>query len=188
MVYPSPADDQDHLMLQVQAGDAAAFTRLARGLQGPALRLAMRTLNDMAAAEDVVQVALTRLWTEARRFDPARGRVAPWFRRIVVNLCLDRRRAIKLVAPLEEAEHVPSPTPDPEAAAMASEDSRRLAAAMARLAPRQRLALALFHGEGCTMAEIADQLDTTPKAVEGLLGRARMEIRIVMQMSNPDND
>jgi RNA polymerase sigma-70 factor (ECF subfamily) len=48
---------------------------------------------------------------------------------------------------------------------------------MARLGPRQRAALAMFHGEGLSMAEIALALETTPKAVEGLLGRARIELR-----------
>ena len=185
MAHPSPAQDSAFLMAQVQAGDAAAFTRLARALHGPSLRLAMRTLNDMAAAEDVLQVALTRLWTEAHRFDPARGSAEGWFRRIVVNLCLDRRRSIKPVQPLDDAFELASTAPDPEANAIANDAARRLDAAMARLAPRQRLALALFHGEGFSMAEIAVELETTPKAVEGLLGRARNELKTMMQMSDP---
>ncbi len=168
------------LMARVADGDAAAFTQLARALQGPGLRLADRTLNDRAGAEDVVQVALTRMWTMAARFDPARGSVEGWFRRIVVNLCLDRRRSMKLVAPLAEADDVPSGAPDPFEAAVANDRRARLGAAMARLAPRQRAALAMFHGDGLSMAEIAQILETTPKAIEGLLGRARMELRSLM--------
>ncbi|WP_367279815.1 RNA polymerase sigma factor [Sphingosinicella sp.] len=41
---------------------------------------------------------------------------------------------------------------------------------------RQRTAIALFYGEGATMNEIAEALETTPKAVEGLLARARVEL------------
>jgi RNA polymerase sigma-70 factor (ECF subfamily) len=168
------------LMARIADGDAQAFARAVRLLEGPGLRLADRTLNDRAGAEDVVQVALTRLWTLAGRYDPERGSVEGWFRRIVINLCLDRRRALRVVAPLEAAEHVASDTPDPLEAAIAGEQRRRLDAAMARLAPRQRAALALFHGDGLSMAEIADTLETTPKAVEGLLGRARMELKALM--------
>ena len=40
--------------------------------------------------------------------------------------------------------------------------------------------LALFYGDGATMAEIAQILETTPKAVEGLLGRARMELKALL--------
>lgn len=170
------------LMARVVHGDAAAFTLLAQALQTPGLRLADRTLNDRAGAEDVVQVALTRLWTMAARYDPARGSVEGWFRRIVVNLCLDRRRALKLVSPLSEADHVVSSDPDPFEQAAANDRRARLDAAMATLAPRQRAALALFHGDGLSMAEIADALETTPKAVEGLLGRARIELRKLIEM------
>ena len=169
------------LMARVQAGDRAAFAALVRLLEGPGLRLADRTLQDRAAAEDVVQVALTRLWTLAERYDPARGSVEAWFRRIVTNLCLDRRRALRPVVPIDEAAELPSPAPDPEAAALASDRRARLAAAMARLPARQRAALALFHGDGLTMAEIAAALDTSAKAVEGLLGRARMELRTLIE-------
>lgn len=170
------------LMARVVDGDAMAFNQLARALQAPGLRLADRTLNDRAGAEDVVQVALTRMWTMAARYDPARGSVEGWFRRIVVNLCLDRRRSLKLVAPLSEADNVASSAPDPFEQAAANDRRARLDAAMATLASRQRAALALFHGDGLSMAEIADALETTPKAVEGLLGRARMELRKLIEM------
>ncbi len=168
------------LMARVVDGDQAAFSALVAALQGPGLRLADRTLHDRAAAEDVVQVALTRMWTMAARFDPARGSVEGWFRRIVMNLCLDRRRSMKLVAPLEEADGVASAAPDPFEAAAANDRRARLDRAMATLAPRQRAALAMFHGEGLSMAEIAEALETSAKAVEGLLGRARMEVKALI--------
>ena len=179
-----PASILPGLMARVVTGDTTAFNHLARTLQGPALRLADRTLNDRAAAEDVVQVALTRLWTMADRYDPARGSVEGWFRRIVINLCLDRRRSLKLVAPLEAADTIASDAPDPYEAAVANDQRSRLDAAMAHLAARQRAALVLFHGEGLTMAEIAEVLEATPKAVEGLLGRARMELRNLLGVEN----
>jgi RNA polymerase sigma-70 factor (ECF subfamily) len=120
----------------------------------------------------------------AARYDPARGSVEGWFRRIVVNLCLDRRRSLKLVAPLSEADNVASSAPDPFEQAVANDRRARLDGAMAALAPRQRAALAMFHGDGLSMAEIADALETTPKAVEGLLGRARIELRKLIDMDS----
>ncbi len=183
---PAASDTPAMLMARIVDGDAAAFTRLARLLQGPGLRLADRTLNDRAAAEDVCQVALSRMWTMAGRYDPARGSVEGWFRRIVVNLCLDRRRAMRLVAPLEAAAEVASPDPDPLEAAIINDRRARLNAAMAQLAPRQRAALALFHGDGLSMAEIAETLETSAKAVEGLLGRARMELKALMTLEQTE--
>jgi len=69
-----------------------------------------------------------------------------------------------------------SDDPDPEVLAGQSARSRRIAEAMAHLPTRQRTAIALFYGEGATMNEIAEALETTPKAVEGLLARARVEL------------
>lgn len=173
-------------MLRVQNGDRAAFSALVRALEGPGLRLADRTLSgDHAAAEDVVQVALSRLWSMADRFDATRGSVGGWYRRIIVNLCLDRQRARRQLVPIEDAAEIASAAPNPEAAAIASDQRARLAAAMAQLTPRQRAAMQMFHGEGMSMAEIADVLEATPKAVEGLLGRARMELKTMLAEEAP---
>lgn len=180
-------DDPALLMSRIAAGDARAFTTLVGRLQGPGLRIATRVLGDRVEAEDALQAALTRLWTEARRYDPARGAVAGWFHRIVVNQCLDRRRRMRLVAPIEAAATVPSDLPDPFEASAANERARRVDAAMATLNPRQRAAITLFHGEGASMAEIAVALETTPKAVEGLLARSRIELARLLQSDRPES-
>lgn len=173
---PAHADAAD-LMTRVALGDSAAFTVLAARLHEPALRLAARVLGNPGDAEDAVQVALAKLWSGAARFDPARGLAEPWFRRIVVNQCLDARRRLRPISPLDAASEVASNDPDPFTAAAGNQRARALGAAMARLNPRQRAAIALFHGDGATMAEVAEALDTSPKAVEGLLSRARKELQ-----------
>lgn len=179
-------DDPALLMTRVANGDRRAFEALVTRLHGPNLRVATRVLGDRSEAEDALQAALTRLWTEAGRFDPMRGSVEGWFRRIVVNQCLDRRRRFKIVAPIEAAAAVPSDLPDPFASAVANARARRVDGAMARLNPRQRAAITLFHGEGASMTEIAAALDTTPKAVEGLLARSRIELARLLQSDRPE--
>lgn len=171
-----PGDDPAALMARVTAGDRQAFRLLAARLHGPALRLAYKVLSDHSEAEDAVQAALVKLWLNAGRFEAARGSVDGWFRRLVVNACIDRRRSIKPVASLDAAEDAVDAGPTPHEAAEARDRQAQIAAAMARLNPRQRAAIALFHGEGASMAEIAAALETTPKAVEGLLARARAEL------------
>lgn len=166
----------DALMARIAHGDRAAFRLLTGRLYGPAIRLAAKVLGDRAEGEDAVQAALVKLWQAASRFDPKRGSVEGWFRRVVVNACIDRKRSIKAVAPIEAAAEAASPDATPYEAAEANDRAARVQAAMARLNPRQRAAIALFHLEGATMAEIAESLETTPKAVEGLLARARVEL------------
>lgn len=184
------ADDDARLMARIAAGDAQAFTALVLRLHGGALGLATRVLGNRSEAEDVVQVALARLWTLSARYDPHRGSVSAWFRRVLMNLCLDRRRSIGLVerrvtSTLDDAWDIADPGPDPAEIAAANARARRIDHAMTQLNPRQRAAISLFHGEGASMAEIADALETTPKAVEGLLGRARMELRLLLASDAP---
>ncbi len=174
------ADAETRLFMRVQAGDGAAFALLVRAIAAPSLALATRVVGDAGLAEEAVQEALTRLWREAARFDTARGGFWPWWRRILVNVALDGRRRLRAVVPLEAAGDPADPAPGPAELAEAAELDRRLAAAMARLPARQRAALALFHGEGLSMAEVGDALGTSAKAVEGLLDRGRRALKAMM--------
>ena len=53
-------------------GDAVAFRRVYEATAGRLLAIARHVTNDRGAAEDVVQNAFIKAWTNAARFDPAR--------------------------------------------------------------------------------------------------------------------
>src|SRR5690606_16568028 len=103
-------------------------------------------------AEEIVQEAFLRAWLKAPtwlgREDREGGAAfSTWLGRVVVNLCLDRkRRAVPL--PIEAAAHVPDTAPDGFAAAAGGETAARVAAAIAALPERQRAAISLCHYEG----------------------------------------
>ncbi len=165
------------LLLRAAEGDTRAFHDLALMLARPALALAIRVLGDHGAAEDAVQDALSKLWREACRFDPERGSFGGWWRRILMNSALDGRRRLRPAASLDDAAEVQDPAPGPADAAEQADLAARVQAAAAGLPARQRAALSLFHGDGLTMAEIADALETSEKAVEGLLLRGRAALK-----------
>ena len=103
-------DDSDEaLMARVARGDEAAFRALA-GRHLPAmLGLARRILGNAADAEDVAQEAMLRVWTHAPRWQPL-ALFRTWLTRVVVNLCLDRKRRAPWVA-LEAAGEIVDPAP-----------------------------------------------------------------------------
>lgn len=179
----TPANDiranaPEALLIRLAAdGDAGAFSDLARLLARPALAQATRVLGDRALAEDAVQDAFTRLWREAGRFDPERGSFAAWWRRMLMNCALDGRRRLKPVVAIDEAAEVADEAPTPARAAESADLAARVQHAAAALPERQRAALSLFHGDGLSMAEIADALETSEKAVEGLLLRGRATLK-----------
>lgn len=165
------------LLLRATEGDQRAFGALTRILVRPALALATRVLGDRALAEDAVQEAFTRLWREAHQFDPERGGFSAWWHRMLMNCTLDSRRRLRPVAPIEEAADLADPQPSAVEQTEAASIAARVQQAAAILPARQRAALALFYAEGLTMAEIALALDTSEKAVEGLLARGRAALK-----------
>ena len=105
-----------------------------------------------------------------------RARFTTWLYRVVVNLCIDRRRRPRLVD-LDSVPELPDPARDAEADAAAVEVGRAVGAALLELPDRQRVALVLCHYEGCSMAEAAEILETTVGAIESLLVRGRAALR-----------
>src|SRR5262247_314077 len=78
-------DEADEvLMARIAEGQELAFQLLMRRHLQRSLAIARRMSLGAADAEDVVQEAWLRVWTTAAR--------RTWLYRVLVNLCLDRRR------------------------------------------------------------------------------------------------
>jgi len=169
-------DDSDEaLMARVAQGDQRAFRELSRRHVPVMLGVARRILGNAAEAEDVAQEAMLRVWTHAPRWQPL-ALFRTWLSRVVVNLCLDRKRKARWVE-LEAAGELTDPAPLAGEAAEAAERERLLAAAIAELPERQRAAIVLSYTEGMSNAQVAEILDTTVSAVETLLVRGKQNLR-----------
>jgi RNA polymerase sigma-70 factor (ECF subfamily) len=168
------ASDED-LMGRIARGDEAAFRRLASRYAAPAVGLARRVLGNHADAEEIVQEALLRVWINAPQWRPLAA-FRTWFYRVVLNLCLTRRRRPPLL-PLKAAGDPPDPAADLGAQHERDETDRMVAAAIAALADRQRAAIVLTYYEGLSNAEAAVVLETSVSGVEALLVRARRTLR-----------
>ena len=169
-------DDSDEaLMARVARGDERAFRELARRYVPIMLGVARRILGNAAEAEDVVQEAMLRVWTHAPRWQPL-ALFRTWLSRVVVNLCLDRKRKAPWVE-LEAAGEIADPAPLAGESAEAAKRERLLAAAIADLPDRQRAAIVLSYTEGMSNAQVAEILNTTVSAVETLLVRGKQNLR-----------
>jgi RNA polymerase sigma-70 factor, ECF subfamily len=170
----SATDEQ--LLTRSASGDRRAFDELVVRHGPYALRIAARLLRDRALAEDVVQEAFVRCWSQIQRFDSRQARFTTWLYRIVVNLCIDKKRR-------REPDPLPADFDVIDAGATAHEmmESNERAAMLARalndLPMRQRAALTMIYDEGLSGAEAARVLGSSVKAVERLLARARAYLR-----------
>ena len=162
-------------MARVARGDQRAFQLLSRRHLPAMLGLARRILRNSAEAEDVAQEAFMRVWTHAPRWQPL-AQFRTWLSRVVVNLCLDRKRRAPWVE-LEAAGEIADPTPNVSEKAETDERERKLNTAIDRLPARQRSAIVLTYGEGMSNAQVAEVLDTSVSAVETLLVRGKQNLR-----------
>jgi RNA polymerase sigma-70 factor (ECF subfamily) len=169
-------DDSDEvLMARVARGDEPAYRVLTRRHLPAMLGLARRILGNAADAEDVAQEAMLRVWTHAPRWQPLAA-FRTWLTRVVVNLCLDRKRRRPWVA-IDPAGEIVDPTPGVTEQAEQNERQRLLAAAIAELPGRQRSAIVLTYSEGMSNTQVAEILDTSVSAVETLLMRGKQNLR-----------
>ena len=186
-------DSDDALMRRAGSGDKAAFALLVRRHLARATALAQRITGNRSDAEEIVQEAFLRCWQKAPEWRPAerpandgaandRGpegataQFGTWLYRVLVNLCLDRRRRPQPVG-IEAADTVADSGADGFDETARGETSRRVQAAMAQLPERQRAALALCYFEGLGNIEAAAMLDISIGALESLLVRARRALR-----------
>lgn len=162
----------EEVMLRVQAGQTESFAILVERYQKGAWRLAWRYSMDQQQAQDLVQEAFLRVFRASSSYKPT-ARFSTWFYRVLVNACLDSRRK-RTDESLGEIEPV-----DPHSEDEARETLRRQRAlhiAIDTLPERYRMAVILRHLEGLTLEETAEALETTPKAVERILAKAREKL------------
>jgi RNA polymerase sigma-70 factor (ECF subfamily) len=173
------ADEDDALMARVGQGDQRAFARLVARHGPRAQALAHRFAGSAADAEDIVQEAFWRVWRSAERWTPGAAMFSTWLHRVVVNLCVDhdRRRRLRRFLPFADAFDPPSEEAGPERALSDRDEVAALRVDILALPARQRAALLLSADGERSNAEIAKVLDTTEKAVESMLVRARRTLR-----------
>jgi RNA polymerase sigma-70 factor (ECF subfamily) len=183
------ADDPEvGLMLRVRAGDAAAFAELVGRYRARVFGSFVRRLGDRQDAEDLTQEVFLRLYRYRDRYQP-RARFATWLFHITQNVARNalrtrrRRPALRFGAMDMPGEGV---TPEalltdrgegPSQPMERSELAGAVRAAVSSLAGRQRAAVELHQFQDRTYAEVAAELDMTPKAAKSLLYRARNHLR-----------
>lgn len=171
----SESEPSDALLMErVARGDREAFAEVIRRHQALALAIACRFLGNRSEAEDAAQEVFLRLWRAAPRYRAA-APLPAYLRTLTVNYCLDVKRSPALYHLPDGAE--PPGGPDPHVELAASERKAAVARAIRSLPTSQRMAVVLFHLEGLSVREVAQLLDTSPKATESLLSRARTALR-----------
>jgi len=167
------------------------FAGLVTTHQRRAVRIAYQYLRDAAEADEAVQDAFVKVFSHITSYREA-WPFEVWFTRILINGCLDRRKARarrdRWFAPAEEAaaeseplESASAPAPvSPEDRLLARERRARLAAAINKLDGRQRTVFVLVHYGDCTPREVSAMTGLNESTVRVHLFRAARKLRTLL--------
>ena len=188
-----PNLDERAIVAEAQAGNRAAFEALVRRYDRDVLRLALNLMKRPEDARDVYQEAFLKVYRNLHRFR-FECSFYTWLYRIVTNVCLDHLRR-RQARPEDQAPEVSSsyredgvtdfferqrehrPSVDPERTLFGLEIKARIALAMERLSPRERIVFEMKHYQGLKLRAIGDALGTTEETVKNSLFRATRKLR-----------
>lgn len=168
----------EYLVASAQTGDRQAFDTLARRWQPKLLAHGWRMLGgDREGARDAAQEAWAEIVTGLDRLRDVRAFPA-WAYRIVTRRCARQIgqavRQRQLAAAVEfEQRHEPDLGAGP--------DGEMLRRAIRGLPDEQRAAIALFHFEDLSIAEVAVALDVPAGTVKTRLMHARRKLRAALE-------
>lgn len=172
----------EYLVASAQAGDRKAFARLASNWQPALMRHAWRLTGD----EDMARDALQDAWLDIVRGLPRlKDAIAfpAWSYRIVTRKCATAIRKVQRVRRTKQAvaAEPESPPLDGETVVEQRADLAAISGAMATLPADQRSALALYHMEDLSIAEISVALGVPAGTVKTRLMHARRKIRAALE-------
>jgi RNA polymerase sigma-70 factor (ECF subfamily) len=158
-------DDRDEAIVMDEEAFRAFYDRTAR----PLWAYLARATGDAQSADDLLQETYYR-FVRARHACESDAHRRHYLFRIAINLVRDCRRRPRLdCLPLDGSETAGGP-------AGAAGGSGDLAAALARLRPRDRDLLWLAYAHGSSHAQIAETLGVKAASVKLLLFRARRRL------------
>jgi len=174
-------------MERLVAGQDTALNDLMERHATPVFHFLCRLVANEDDANDLAQETFVRVFKSRESFRMG-GKFSTWLYTIAANLARNhfrwrsRHPNISLEAENPETEQtlggsLPSDSPAPNEQAFAAERAAAVRAAVEKLPEDMREAIVLCEWEELSMAEAAEVLETTLKAVESRLYRARQLLR-----------
>ncbi len=161
-------------LLREQNSEALDYFRLH---YGPLIRyLISPILPDVRDREEVFSDIQLRIWDKIRDFDPQRASFRTWLTALVRNAAIDRARRSH---PQEEAltDTIPAPDSDPLEILWKEHQKQALKSAFNSLPQADRTLFYRKYYYRQSTAQIAGELGTSQRAIEGRLYRIRQKLR-----------
>ena len=180
--------DDAAIMLELRAGNMAAFDILIQKYRRPIMHFMFRMVHNQAVAEELAQEVFLRVY-RSRETYRAEARFSTWLYRIATNLGVNHARDNKqersaATVYLDEADadtgttpDVPDTTPGAEAAMLRRERMNTIREHVMSLPERQRMAVLMHKYEEMDYRQIGEVLKLSESATKSLLFRAYQTLR-----------
>lgn len=140
-------------------------------------RLALRMVTDDDAARDLVQDAFLRAAAKVESIPTEQSAAEAWLVRVLVNLCRDRFRRLKVRRDHAAVARIHEGVGDHESAVVAASTVRK---ALDSLEPRRRAVIVLHEIEGLDDKTVARLLGVAPVTVRWHLAKGRRELAAII--------
>jgi RNA polymerase sigma-70 factor, ECF subfamily len=182
-----PVSDELSLVQAAKSGDIQAFEALVKRYDRNVFRIAQHITQNREDAEDVVQDAFLKAYSNLEQFQ-GQSKFYTWLVRIAVNealMKLRRRRPERTVSLDQEVQtdedtmprEVADWSPNPEQQYNQAELKEILGKTIQGLPPSFRTVFVLRDVEGLSTEETAEALNLSIPAVKSRLLRARLQLR-----------
>ena len=178
------------LLRRMQRGERDALTALYQRYERRLYAFCHRMVGNPDDAADLVQETFLRVIRRLPELDVTRLNLSAYLHTTARNLFYKQAERAKRVQLEERMEDVAPAADvleeDPERAALLGAQQVEVRDANMRLAPRQRMVLALRELEDRSYAEIGEILGMNENAVAQLISRARIRLREELRMGQID--
>ncbi len=171
------------LLIKARKGDKSAFQKLFDAYYQKGISVAYKILENMEDSEDIVMDSFLDMYNLEINKDIV---FSSYFLRVVLNNSLNFVKKNKRIVRDYDINLISSPNTDTEKELEKEETVKDIFEKLKGLPDTQRQAFILVKYEGYSYEETAKIMNTTPKAVEGYMFRARKKINELFNLDNDD--
>ena len=171
------------LLARVASGDRAAFRQVYAATSAKLFGVTLRILGTRSEAEDALQEVFTRVWLNARRYDPARGAGMSWLIAIARNHAIDRLRARPPAAQGDDdqLDQVADASPGVLDRILAAGEARRIVDCLGTLEPDRSAAIQGAYLRGLSYQALAETYGVPLNTMRTWLRRSLIKLRECME-------
>jgi RNA polymerase sigma factor (sigma-70 family) len=144
----------------------------------------LRYVRNSGDAVEVLNDAFLKVFRQLARYDPAKGALYTWMRKILINTALDSLRKQKMIR-YHEMPTATAEEPGIENEAISKLNSDELLGAIRQLPVTSCLVFNLYSIDGFSHREIAGMLGISEGTSRWHLSDARRQLKLIINLMDP---